>query len=127
VLALLYLLRWWQQSAEEPAAAGKKLSLKHCLVSLAALAAIGRCYWAMYGPETLRSLKGPALNDEIREAGSATPSAPGCGRWETSSIFPRIVSAGLNRWPNSMWADITRICWGRGRCSGGGITTRGVP
>ena len=78
VLALLYLLRWWQQSAEEPAAAGKRLSLKHCLVSLAALAAIGALViGAMYGPETLRSLKGPALNDEIREAGSATAIGAG--------------------------------------------------
>ncbi|MGO9094485.1 MAG: ArnT family glycosyltransferase [Bryobacteraceae bacterium] len=73
VLALLYLLRWWQQSAEEPAAAGKKLSLKHCIISLAVLASISVvAIGAVYGPETLRSLSGPALNDEIRDGGPAT-------------------------------------------------------
>jgi hypothetical protein len=47
--------------------------LKHCLVSLAALAAISVVViGAMYGPETLRSLGGPALNDVIRDAGPAT-------------------------------------------------------
>jgi 4-amino-4-deoxy-L-arabinose transferase-like glycosyltransferase len=73
VVVLLYLLRWWQQGAEEPAAVGKKLSLKHCLWSLAAMAAIGALViGAAYGPETLRSLRGPALNDQIREAKQAT-------------------------------------------------------
>jgi 4-amino-4-deoxy-L-arabinose transferase-like glycosyltransferase len=86
VVALLYLLRWWQQGAEEPAAVGRKLSLKHCLWSLAAMAAIGALViGAAYGPETLRSLGGPALNDEIKE--SAQPTAIGTTLRAMSDIF----------------------------------------
>jgi hypothetical protein len=66
LVALLYLFRWWQESAVEPAAK-KRLSLKHCLVSLAVLAVLGAVViGAAYGPETLRSLTGPALLDEMR-------------------------------------------------------------
>ncbi|MGC9969490.1 MAG: glycosyltransferase family 39 protein [Bryobacteraceae bacterium] len=73
VVVLLYLIRWWQEGAVE-SPVSKKLSLKHCLVSLAVLAVIGAVViGAVYGPETLRSLGGPALIDEMRPAKEANP------------------------------------------------------
>jgi len=73
VAVLLYLFRWWQEGALEPPP-GKKLSLKHCLVSLATLAVIGvLVIGAVYGPETLSSLGGPALTDEMRAASGWNP------------------------------------------------------
>jgi len=113
VLALLYLLRWCSR-ARGTGAAGKKLSLKHCLVSLAALAAIGALVIGRCTARDTALAEGPALNDEIREAGSATAIGAGLramGRLLRSSRAS--VSAGLNKVAEFDVADITRICWGR--------------
>jgi hypothetical protein len=98
VVVLLYLFRWWQEGAVEPPVR-KSLSLKHCLVSLAVLAVIGAVViGAVYGPETLRSLGGPSLLDEMRpakEANSINAALRAMGYFFDLPAHPYLI--GLNR------------------------------
>ncbi len=94
VIVLLYLVRWWQQGADLPHGR-RRLAFGHCVVSFAILAAIATVIiGSVYGPETIRSLKGPALNDVIEGKAPITEILRGMGWFFDLPSHPYLI--GLN-------------------------------
>ncbi len=95
VIVLLYLVRWWQQGAEPPRG-GRRLAFGHCVVSLTLLAAIAVVMiGSVYGPETIRSLQGPALIDVMEGKTPITEVLRGMGWFFDLPSHPYLL--GLNR------------------------------